>query len=195
MSLVRSMVPPPVQVPAIAANGCRGAGLIAASTGSGSVLTCPSGILSCCAAAGKSASARKTAAVPQIMFDFMVTPLRIDDWRSALAECDLDAGDMNALGRDRHRLPDAVCGHRYPSGETAAACDRGDAIAGRAPADRTRDAVAGFAPAAENLAAALGHAAAQLELVAVAGGADVHGEALVAAADGVIGAAAQPFPG
>src|SRR6476620_5311609 len=74
MSFVRSMVPPPVQVPAIAANGWIVAGLMATAVGSGIDFTWPSGTASC-DAAGQTGNANMKPTKPLMMFDFIISPL------------------------------------------------------------------------------------------------------------------------
>src|SRR4029079_10133035 len=77
--------------------------------------------------------------------------------------------------------------------EAVALGDRRDAAATDAPADRAGDAIAGLAPLAGNIAVAFDNVAGQFELVVVAGAADLQIQAVVAAAVGVAGPAAQPF--
>src|SRR5436190_4479858 len=73
MSLVRSILPPPVQVPASNANGCTLAGAAGATSSAFGDCTCPSGIRSNCiwAEAGTKADASTKAAAPQISFNVM----------------------------------------------------------------------------------------------------------------------------
>src|SRR5882724_11954289 len=73
MSLVRSILPPPVQVPASIANGCTLAGAAGGTSSASGDWTCPSGIRSIWywAAAGTKADASTKAAAPQISFKVM----------------------------------------------------------------------------------------------------------------------------
>src|SRR5438105_550117 len=71
MSLVRSILPPPDQLPAIIANGCTLAGTAGMTSSASGDWTCPSGIRSYCAAAGPNADANTKAAAPQISFKVM----------------------------------------------------------------------------------------------------------------------------
>src|SRR3954470_19249405 len=74
MSPVSSMVPPPLQVPAMAANGCAASGLgsEACTTGSFGISTAPSGLSA--RAAGTNAEITTNAAKPRMMLVFIVTP-------------------------------------------------------------------------------------------------------------------------
>src|SRR5436190_304513 len=78
MSLVRSILPPPVQVPASIANGCTLAGAAGGTSSASGDWTCPSGMRSIWiwAAAGTKADASTKAAAPQISFNVMaLSPL------------------------------------------------------------------------------------------------------------------------
>src|SRR5258708_27558595 len=78
MSLVRSIMPPPDQVPAIMANGCTLAGAAGGTSSASGGSTRPSGIRSnwIWAAAGTKADASTKTAAPQISFNVMaLSPL------------------------------------------------------------------------------------------------------------------------